>query len=164
MMMCGYPEAVYSDSKRLSETNTINHFLELEWALNNGFDHLDLENSPGHPDGKLLQWKRRWGGLLDMKRQHTCIHVRLPKVGAAQFLWNAPLFAIERHKLTLHLGLPDGPNDDDVMNRYGEMGFGGLSRVYLHCSRQPGNHLAETLRSLYRNLKSPPVLEIISSA
>jgi hypothetical protein len=163
MMMCGYPEAVFSDSKRLTETNTINHFLELEWAFNNGFDYLDLENSAGHPDGKLLQWKRRWGGLLNMKRQHTYLHVRLPKAGTARFLWDSPLFAIERGKLTLHLGLPDGLNDDEISKRYREMGFAGLFKVYLHCAKPPGEGLLETLRGFYAHQKSPPIVEIISS-
>jgi hypothetical protein len=84
-------------------------------------------------------------------------------VGAAQFLWETPLFAVEGNNLTLHLGVPDGPSDDEVANRYREMGFGGLFKIYLHCSRTPSEMLLDTLRSRYTHLKSPPVLESIVS-
>jgi hypothetical protein len=83
----------------------------------------------------------------------------LPKVGVAQFLWETPLFAVEGKKLTLHLGLPDGPSDEEIAERYREMGFGGLSRVYLHCAKAPPEKLLETLRGRYSHLKSPPAME-----
>lgn len=159
----GYPEAVFSDPKRLRETNSITTFLALEWAIENGFDYYDIGTCLGSPDDGLLRWKRRRGGAVDTMGNHGFFHVRLPSVGAAQFLWDAPLFAVERKNMTLHLGLPDGPSDDEVAIRYREMGFGGLFKVYLHCARPPGDHLLETLRNLYTHQKSPPIVEGIPS-
>jgi len=161
---CGYPEAVYSDAKRLRETNSMNIHLALEWAIENGFDYYDLGVALGRPGDGLLEWKRRLGGELDTMDHRVYFHVRLPKVGSAHFLWDAPLFAVERRKLTLHLGLPEGQNDEDVANRYREMGFRGLSKVYLHCAKPPGDHLLETLRNYYAQQNLPPIMEIISSA
>jgi len=159
----GYPEAVFSDSKRLSETNSINFYLALEWAIENGFDYYDMGSSLGRPEDELLQWKKRWGGELDTMGIHGYFYVRLPRVGAAQFLWDAPLFAVAHHNIILHLGLPDGPNDDEAMIRYRKMSFGGLSKVYLHCARLPGERLLQTLHSLYAHHKSPPIVECIPS-
>ena len=79
----------------------------------------------------------------------------------AQFLWETPLFAVEGKKLTLHLGFPDGQSDEEVAERYREMGFGGLSKVYLHCAKAPPEQLLETLRARYGHLKVPPVMESI---
>jgi len=157
----GYPEAVFSDSKRLHETNSINFYLALEWALENGFDYYDMGTCMGRPDDGLLQWKRRWGGAVDTVGDPGYFHVRLPRVGVARFLWDAPLFAVERHYLTLHLGLPEGPSDEEVAIRYRQMGFGGLFKIYLHFARPPGERLLKTLRSLYIHHKSPPIVETI---
>jgi hypothetical protein len=159
----GFTEEVFSDHKRLREANSISSHLELEWAIKNGFDYFDMGASFARPNEGRLQWKRRRGGELDIRAFHQYFYVRLPGVGAAQFLWNSPLFAIEQHKLTLHLGLPVGPNDDEVKNHYREMGFGGLEKVYLHCARTPGEPLLEMLRSFYAHQKSPPILESILS-
>jgi hypothetical protein len=156
----GCPETVFSDPKRVSEINTICTYLELERAINNGFDYFDIGASYARPNEGTLQWKKRRGGELDMRAFHKYFYVRLPRMGVAQFLWDAPLFAIERHKLTLHLGLPDGPSDEEVAKRYREMGFGGLFKVYLHCARQPGEHILNKLHGLYSEQKQPPVVAI----
>ncbi len=160
---CGYPEAVFSDPKRLRDSNSINIYLAMEWAIDNGFDYYDIGGSLGRPGDGLLEWKRRRGGELDTMGNSVYFHIRLPKVGAAQFLWDAPLFAVEHHKLTLHLGFPDGSSDEEFTNRYREMGFGGLFKVYLHCAKPPGEHILETLRSFYAHHKLPPNVEIIPS-
>jgi len=159
----GYPDAVFSDTKMLREVNSITTFMALEWAIENGFDYYDIGTCLARPDDGLLEWKRRRGGDVDTLGNYGYLFVRLPKVGAAQFLWETPLFAVEGKQLTLHLGLPDGPSDEEVANRYREMGFGGLFKIYLHCSRTPGETLLGTLRSRYAHLKSPPVLESIVS-
>lgn len=163
VVRCGYPEAVFSDPKQLRDTNSINIHLGLEWASNNGFDYYDMGMALGRPGDGLLEWKRRRGGELDKMANPGYIYIRLPRVGVAGFLWAAPLFAVEHHKLTLHLGLPDGTNDDEIMSRYREMGFGGLFKVYLHCAKPPNERLIESLRGLYAHQKSPPIMEIISS-
>jgi hypothetical protein len=159
----GYPDAVFSDTKKLREVNSITTFMALEWAIENGFDYYDIGTCLARPGDGLLEWKRRRGGDVDTLGNYGYLFVRLPKVGAAQFLWETPLFAVESKKLTLHLGLPDGPSDEEVASRYREMGFGGLFKIYLHCSRAPGETLLDTLRSRYAHLKSPPVLESIVS-
>ena len=43
------------------------------------------------------------------------------------------------------------------------MGFAGLFKVYLHCAKQPGERLLETLRGYYAHQKSPPIVETIPS-
>lgn len=162
-MRCGYPEPVFSDPKRFRDSNAINIHLALEWAVKNGFDYYDMGVAMGRPGDGLLEWKRRRGGELDTMGNSSYLHIRLPGEGAAQFLWDAPLFSVERHKLSLHLGLPDGPNDEEIATHYREMGYRGLYKVCLHCARRPSEQLLETLRSLYAEQKSPPILEIISA-
>ncbi|MVV48704.1 hypothetical protein EJA72_10685 [Pseudomonas sp. PB120] len=159
----GYPDTVFSDAKKLREINSITTFMALEWAVENGFDYYDIGTCLARPDDGLLEWKRRRGGDVDTLGNYGYMFVRLPKEGVAQFLWETPLFAVEGKKLTLHLGLPDGPGDEEVANRYREMGFGGLSTIYLHCARNPGEALLDTLRSRYTHLQSSPVLEVIVS-
>lgn len=159
----GYPDGVFSDAKKLREINSITTFMALEWAIENGFDYYDIGTCLARPDDGLLEWKRRRGGDVDTLGNYGYIFVRLPKVGAAQFLWETPLFAVEGKKLTLHLGLPDGPSDEEVAGRYREMGFGGLFKIYLHCSRKPEEALLDTLRGRYAHLALPPILETIVS-
>lgn len=161
---CGYPEAVFSDSKRFRDTNAINIHLAIEWAIENGFDYYDIGVALGRPGDGLLEWKRRRAGELDTMGNSINFHFRLPEKGEAQFLWDAPLFAVERNKLTLHLGLPDGQSDDEVTKRYREMGFRGLYKVYLHSTRPPSEHVLEMFRGLYTQHNLPPVVEIISSS
>ena len=159
----GYPDAVFSDAKKLREINSITTFMALEWAIENGFDYYDIGTCLARPDDGLLEWKRRRGGDVDTLGNHGYLYVRLPKEGVAQFLWETPLFAVEGKKLTLHLGLPEGRTDEEVTNRYREMGFGGLSKVYLHCAKEPGAMLLDTLRSRYNHLKAPPIIKSIIS-
>lgn len=159
----GYPDVVFSDTKRLREVNSITTFMALEWAIENGFDYYDIGTCLARPDDGLLEWKRRRGGDVDTLGNHGYLFIKLPRAGTAQFLWEAPLFAVEGKNLTLHLGLPDGPGDEEVASRYREMGFGGLYKVYIHCARVPGEELLDTLRSRYAHLKSPPFLESIVS-
>ncbi len=160
---CGYPEAVFSEPKKLRDINSINIHLALEWALENGFDFYDIGTSLARPDDGLLEWKRRRGASLARIGYQGYVHIRLPKVGEAQFLWRAPLFAVVGNQLTLHIGLPDGPSDEEAVSRYREMGFGGLFKVYVHCARVPGDHLLETLRSFYANRTPLPIVESIQS-
>jgi hypothetical protein len=160
----GYCEAVFSDAKRLREVNSITTFMALEWAIDNGFDYYDIGLCLARPDDGLLKWKRRRGGDIDSLGNHAYMFVRLPKTGTAKFLWATPLFAVEGKKLTLHLGLPDGPSDEEVANRYHEMVFGGLHKIYLYCAKSSGEQFLETLRSRYTNLQTLPIVERISSS
>ncbi|MNJ34378.1 hypothetical protein D3C77_290900 [compost metagenome] len=159
----GYCEAVFSDAKKLKEANSINTYMALEWAVENGFDYYDIGLCLARPDDGLLKWKRRRGGDIDSLGNHAYMFVRLPKTGTAKFLWDTPLFAVEGDKLTLHLGLPDGASDDEVADRYHEMVFGGLHKIYLYGGKSSGELFVETLRSRYANLQSPPLMERIPS-
>lgn len=161
---CGYPESIFSDSKRLREANAINIHLAMEWALSKNFDFYDIGTSLGRPDDGLLEWKRRRGGVVDTLGNNDYLYIRLPKLNVAQFLWTAPLFAVEGHKIILHLGLPIGQNDEQVSTRYREMCFGGLFKVCLHCAITPSDSLLETLRGYFANQKSPPIIDCIKSA
>lgn len=159
----GYPEAVFSDAKRLREVNSITTFMALEWAIEQGFDYYDIGQCLARPDDGLLKWKRRRGGDVDTLGNQAYMFVRLPKTGIAKFLWEFPLFAVEDSKLTLHLGLPDGPSDEEIVDRYREMVFGGLFKIYIYCAKAPGELLLENLRDRYAHFQSPPILERVAS-
>lgn len=159
----GYPEAVFSDPKRLREVNSITTFMALEWAIEQGFDYYDIGQCLARPDDGLLKWKRRRGGDVDTLGNQAYMFVRLPKTGIAKFLWEFPLFAVEDSKLTLHLGLPDGPSDEEIVDRYREMVFGGLFKIYIYCAKAPGELLLENLRDRYAHFQSPPILERVAS-
>nr|WP_319528030.1 hypothetical protein [Pseudomonas laurentiana] len=159
----GYPESVFTDAKRLREVNSITTFMALEWAIEHGFDYYDIGQCLARPDDGLLKWKRRRGGDVDTLGNQAYMFVRLPKTGVAKFLWEFPLFAVEGKNLTLHLGLPDGLSDEEVVNRYREMVFGGLFKIYLYCAKNPGELLLENLRDRYAHFQSPPIVEKIPS-
>ena len=155
----GFPEAVFSDRKRLREINSINTYFELEAAHRDGLDHYDIGDCLARPDDGLLQWKSARGGHLDTSLNHAYFYVRLPKRGAAEMLWHSPLFAQKRGGLTLHLGLPAGRSDHEATVRYRDMRFGGLRGVCLHHARPPGQTLLDSIRGLFANSGPAPVLQ-----
>ncbi|WP_367599567.1 hypothetical protein [Pseudomonas fulva] len=157
----GYCEAVFSDAKRLREVNSITTYMALEWALGQGFDYYDIGLCLARPDDGLLKWKRRRGGEIDSLGNHAHLFVRLPKSGIAHFLWETPLFAVERDKLTLHLGMPEGASEQALASRYHEMVFGGLSKIYLYGATGAGDQLIMALKQRYAGLPSAPAMEII---
>lgn len=159
----GYTEAVFCDAKKLREVNSITTYMALEWAIENGFDYYDIGLCVARPDDGLLKWKRRRGGDIDSLGNDSFLFVRLPKTGTARFLWDTPLFAFEGKELTLHLGLPDGPSEEEAARRYHEMVFGGLDKIYLHCARNSGEQFLETLRNRYANSQVTPVLQMVAS-
>jgi hypothetical protein len=160
----GYPESVFTDPKRLKEINAINSHLELEWAIQNGYDYYDIGGCSGRPEDGLLQWKKRRGGVVDLMGNHAHFYVKLPQKGAAKFLWNSPIFSVKRSKLALHLGLPEGTSDEDFATRYCQIGFGGLSTVYLHCERYPGEDTLRRFNRLFVHQALPsPNIEVIQS-
>jgi len=158
----GYPPHIFSAPRRLAEINSMNTFLALVWAIENGFDYYNIGQAPAHPDAGLLQWKRRRGGAAWVLHNDGFFFLRLPSRGAAQFLWDAPLFARQGRSLVLHLGLPEGRDDDQVANRYREMGYGGISRVYLHCARPPTPQLLAALQGSWR--QASPALQTVASS
>ena len=157
----GFPEKVFNDPKQRSDINSINTFLAMEWAHQHGYDYYDMGGAFAKPENGLMQWKRRRGAGLDLRENEGFFHVRLCRNGAAEFLWDSPLFASEKKGIVLHLGVPVGSNDDGVHQRYREMGY-DVVKVYLHCARPPGDRLVVTVRHIFAHLDSPPPIEVVT--
>jgi hypothetical protein len=160
----GYPETVFADQDRLAETNSIASFAGLVQAHENGFDFYGLGQCLPRFDDGSLQWKRRRGGSLEASRSCEFYFLKIPRESRARFLWNSPLFSLEKEGLALRLGVPDGPSDGEVAARYREAGFGGLTKVYLHCTRPPSAVLLQELRSRYARFASPPELVVLPAS
>jgi len=154
----GFPETVFSDYKRWGEVNSINLHLALESAIKNGYDFCDYGVSLARPGAGLIEWKRRRRGFLATNDNFKYFYLQFPKTGATQFFWDAPLFGVEGGKVTLHLGIPEGKTDEEIAERYHEMGYGGLYKVYLHCVKPPSEQLIETIRGLYADQESQPMV------
>lgn len=154
----GYPSTVFSDYKRWGEVNSINLHLALESAIANGYDYCDYGVSLARPGSGLIEWKRRRKGFLATHDNFNYFYMKLPKTGAAQFLWDSPLFAVEAGKPTLHLGVPEGKTDEELAERYHEMGYGGLYKVYLNCVTPPSQKFIETIRGLYADHETQPLI------
>lgn len=154
----GYPYTVFSDYKRWGDVNSINLHLALESAIKNGYDYCDYGVSLARPGAGLIEWKRRRKGLLATNDNFNYFYLKLPKTGAAQFLWDAPVFAVERSKVTLHLGIPEGKSDEEVCARYHEMGYCGLYKVYLICTKSPSKYLVDEIQKLYADQESQPMI------
>lgn len=154
----GYTEAVFSDFKRWGEVNSINLHLALEAAIKNGYDYCDYGVSVAKPGAGLIEWKRRRKGFLSTSENFKYFYLRPPKSGAAQFFWDAPIFAVEKNKPTLHLGIPADKTDEELTLRYREMGYGGLYKVYLHCTKPPSHQFIEMIQGLYADQESQPVV------
>ncbi|CAG0963586.1 hypothetical protein MTYP_00864 [Methylophilaceae bacterium] len=152
----GYPEAVYSDNKRFREANLMNTYIEMEWALGNGYDHYDVGISLANPEDGVIQWKRSLRGRLDTLGNYSYFYLRPPKSGVARFYWDTPVFAVENGGLVLHLGMPDAIAEPDLIARYKQMSFDGLLKVYLHCQSQASENLAGQVRSLYSSHENSP--------
>jgi hypothetical protein len=151
----GYVEEVFSDYLRWGEVNSINLHLALESAIQNGYDYCDYGQSLARPGAGLIEWKRRRRGFLE-KVGNSYFYLKLPKTGVAQFLWDAPLFALEKSKITLHLGIPENKSEEDVAARYHEMGYEGLSRVYLYGAKPSVVRYTPFIQSIYNEQKFPP--------
>jgi hypothetical protein len=156
----GYPVGVFSDPRRLRDVNSANTWSALAWSLENGYDFYDMGACHARPDDGLLQWKRRRGGEPDLLRNEGFFHFRLPREDRALFLWESPLFAVEDGGLVLHLGVPAGPSDDEVVARWRELAFGGLAAVRLHWARPEGGSLLDRLREPFARQARPPPVEV----
>ena len=159
----GYPEAVFSDSKRLGEINSINNHMALECAIENGYDFVDIGFAFARPFDGLLIWKKRRGAALKAINieSFSYFHVYVPKAVSVNFFWDKPLFSIEHSKLTLHLGFPERISDEEFLTHYREMRFDGLFKVYIHCSKAPSENLLTRFGKFYKKESSAPILEII---
>ncbi len=154
----GYPQTVFSDFKRWSEVNSINLHLALVAAIENGYDYCDYGVSLAKPGHGLIEWKRRRRGFLATHDNFNYFYMRLPKTGAAQFLWHSPVFGVEGGKPTLHLGIPEGKTEEEVLARYHEMSYAGLYKVYLDCVNPPSQQFVESIRAIYADQESQPLV------
>ena len=150
----GYPRQVYEDSRRLADHNAINFFLQFRHAEDAGFDFYDMGESLARPEGGLLQFKKRMGGVVATCARHNCFWVRPPQGEAPQMLWDAPLFGLERRGLVLNVGLPDGLREGEAVERYRDLAFDGLAAVRLHATTQVSTG---TLDELKRHFRDTPV-------
>lgn len=154
----GYPREIFEDGKRLGDINAMNVYVDLERVLAEGFDHYDMGSCIAQPDNGLLQWKRRRGGTPTAYHTDEWVSVILPRQGAAQLLWDAPLLAADKGHLSLWLGLPADRSDEEVLERCKGLRFDGLKRVNLCAEREPGNRLLDALARLYDGFGQRPEL------
>jgi hypothetical protein len=154
----GYPQTVFSDYKRWGEVNSINLHLALEAAIENGYDYCDYGVSLAKPGHGLIEWKRRRRGFLATHDNFNYFYMKLPKTGGAQFLWDSPVFGVEDGKPTLHLGIPEGKTDEELLARYHEMGYAGLYKVYLDCVKAPSSQFIDSIRALYADQDPQPLI------
>jgi hypothetical protein len=161
LVRCGFPQKIFSDNKRLKEANAMTSYLSLEKALEKGCDYCDLGISLAQPDGGLLQWKRSRKGQLDLLGNYSYLHIHVADNDKATLFWQSPLFSIKSGNLVLHLGIPCGPSDDEVTSRYSEMGFDGLTSVFLYCERPISENLLNRLKCLYSTARQSPSVEAI---
>ncbi len=153
-----YPSNVFLDTKRWGEVNSINLHLALESAIENGYDYCDYGGSLARPGDGLIDWKRRRRGFLATHGNFEYFYMKLPKTGGAKFLWDSPVFGVERGKPTLHLGIPEGKTEEEMLARYHEMGYGGLYKVYLDCVTPPSAQFVESIRALYADQDPQPLI------
>ena len=153
-----YPSNVFLDYKRWGEVNSINLHLALESAIENGYDYCDYGVSLAKPGHGLIEWKRRRRGFLATHDNFDYFYMKLPKTGGAQFLWHSPVFGVEGGKPTLHLGIPEGKTEEEMLTRYHEMGYGGLYKVYLDCVTPPSAQFVESILALYPNQDPQPLI------
>jgi hypothetical protein len=159
----GCPPRVFADPDRLAEASTLATYLVMVRALEAGFDAYDIGSSPARPDGGLLQWKRKRGAVLDASLPDGFFWVGLPRPGAARFLWNTPLFALEPGGIVLHLGMPDGVPEGDAAARYREMGYRGLAGVRVHGPGAAPGRLAPRLRELFAGHGRAPEVRAVEA-
>ena len=73
-------------------------------------------------------------------------------------MWDSPVFGVEGGKPTLHLGIPAGKAEEEMLARYHEMGYGGLYKVYLDCVIPPSAQFLESMRALYADQDPQPLI------
>lgn len=151
----GFTEQVFSDYKRYQDVNSLNLHLALLSAIENDYDYCDYGMSLASPGTGLIEWKRRRKGFLT-KADGNCFHLRAPKHGAAQFFWDTPLFALEGKNVTLHLGIPEGKTDEEVIEHHKEMGYDGIQKVYLKAAKPASQVVIEALESRYAGFMTAP--------
>lgn len=156
----GFPDFIFNDSHNYREKNVIITYLQVEWALKNGYDYYDMGHNSADTERGVVHFKRTFGAELSVRGNHNYIFLRLPKAIAAKFYWEKPVFAVEGKSIVLHLGSPDKISADELANRYKLLNYNGLSKIYLHCDSVPSSKHTEAIVNIYSYQKSPPVIII----
>ncbi|HSI24909.1 MAG TPA: hypothetical protein VK952_04750 [Methylotenera sp.] len=156
----GFPSFIFDDIPSRTKKSIIMIYLEIELALNNGYDYYDLGHSQAFAESGALHHKRTYGAKLNARGDYNFFYFRLPKHMAAKFYWEKPVFAVEGKAVVLHLGLPDGVSADEVAERYRLLNYDGLNKVHLHCDSAPSNAHTEAVEKIYSHQKSPPALKV----
>ena len=58
----------------------------------------------------------------------------------------------------LHLGIPAGKTEEEMLARYHEMGYAGLYKGYLDCVKPPSAQFIDSIRALYADQESQPLV------
>lgn len=156
----GYVESVFNDYKSLQEANSANLHLALMRAIEDGYDYCDYGVSLAKPGDGLLEWKRRRKGQLKQYPADGCFYLIPPVEGQADFFLVNPLFALEGSEVVLHIGVPKSLAATEVLNRYKEMGYDGLVKVYIHTDQPIDCELLDSIAKLYENLTTQPKIII----
>lgn len=154
----GYIQNIFNNYKHLQEANSVNLHLALMKAKEYGYDYCDYGVSLAKPGDGLLEWKRRRKGVLKQYAADGCFYLVPPQEGQADFFWINPLFALEGKDIVLHLGIPNSVEIMEALNRYKEMGYDGLAKVYLHVNQPIDAALQNGIAKLYENLTTQPQL------
>lgn len=153
----GFPEFIFSDMQLYRETNVMITYLQIEWAIAHGAEYYDMGANCAYTETGVVHHKRTFGGQLSTMGSYNYLYFKLPPACAARFYWGRPLFALEGKAIVLHLGLLDGINDSELLDRYKEMNFGGLAKVYLHYETECPESAIAVIRGIFSHQKSPPL-------
>jgi hypothetical protein len=154
----GFPEAIYSNMQPYREKNVMLFYLQIEWAIINGFEYYDMGANCANAEVGVLHYKRTYGGELSVMGNYSYLYLKIPSAYAARFYWEKPLFALEGKAVVLHLGVPDGVSELELLNRYKLLNFGGLAKVYLHYETKPPENAIEIIRRVFNQQKPPYLL------
>ena len=152
----GFPEFIFSDMQRYRETNVIITYLQILWAINNDSEYYDMGANPAYTESGVVHHKRTFGGHLSTMGNYSYLYLKLPSSYAAKFYWGRPLFALEGKSIVLHLGLPNNISDAKLCERYKQLSFNGLAKVYLHYEIECSASALEAIKSIFSQQKLPP--------
>ena len=154
----GFPEFIFNDMQLYRETNVMITYLQIQWAIANGAEHYDMGANSAFSEAGVVHHKRTYGGQLSTMGNSSHLYLKLPPTYTAKFYWGRPLFALEGKAIVLHFGLPHGIGDSELLDRYKQLTFGGLAKIYLHDEGQCTKSAIQVIRSIFSHQKTPPLV------